>query len=69
VNQQHRILLWPEVNERTGLSRTTAWREIRANRFPKPVRISTHRKGWVEEEVNDYIARRIAGRGAAARAS
>ena len=59
---QHRILLWPEVNQRTGLSRTTVWREIRAARFPKPVALTAHRKGWVEQEVNAYIARRIADR-------
>jgi prophage regulatory protein len=53
-----RILLWPEVKERTGLSRTTVWREVRAQRFPEPVALTTHRVGWLEAEVQNWIAAR-----------
>jgi predicted DNA-binding transcriptional regulator AlpA len=28
-----RLIRWPEVKKKTGLSRTTIWREVRAGRF------------------------------------
>ena len=53
-----RILLWPEVKERTGLSRTTVWREIRAGRFPAPLALTSHRVGWTSASIRDWIAAR-----------
>jgi prophage regulatory protein len=53
-----RILRWPEVRERTGLSRTTAWREIRACRFPASVEITPHSVGWRESDIAAWLAAR-----------
>ena len=41
-----RIMPKPEVLEAAGFSATTLWREVQAERFPRPVSISPQRKGW-----------------------
>ena len=55
-----RILRWPEVRDRTGLSRTTAWREIKAERFPAAVAITEHSVGWRESDIAEWLATRKA---------
>ena len=49
-----RILLLKEVVARTGKSRTTLWRDVRAGRFPAPVRVGRNRIGWLESEITDW---------------
>jgi prophage regulatory protein len=53
-----RILRWPEVKEQTGLSRTTAWREVRAGRFPAPIKLTDHAIGWRQSDLDDWLASR-----------
>lgn len=53
------------VKSRTGLSRSTIYAYVREGRFPAPVGISTRCVGWIESEIDDWIAARIATRGAA----
>src|SRR5262245_42660999 len=49
------------VSTRTGLSRTTIWRLIKAKKFPRPVPItdSGYAVGWVESEVEAWMQARI----------
>ncbi len=49
-----KILLLKEVVARTGKSRTTLWRDVRAGRFPAPVKVGRNRIGWVESEIADW---------------
>jgi prophage regulatory protein len=42
-------------------SDTHIWRLIRAGDFPKPVKIG-HRNHWSEEEIDAYIADKLAQR-------
>lgn len=42
-------------------SDTHIWRLIRAGDFPKPVKIG-NRLHWVEEEIDEYIADKLAQR-------
>lgn len=53
-----RMLRWPDVRERTGLSRTTVWREVRAGRFPAPVKLTDHAIAWKQSAVEAWIASR-----------
>lgn len=53
-----RILRWPEVQQLTGLSRTTVWRLIAAQQFPRSVKITSHAVGWRQSEVNAWIESR-----------
>jgi prophage regulatory protein len=43
-------------------SKPHLWRLEKANKFPKRVPIGVGRYGYVEEEIDDYIAQKIAGR-------
>jgi len=53
------ILRLPAVLSKTGLTRTPLLQLISAGHFPKPVRISTRSVGWLEHEVDDWIASRV----------
>ena len=60
TNGPLKLLRFPDVRERTGLSRTTIWRLERAGAFPKHHRISANTVGWVESEITMWIQSRIA---------
>ena len=51
-----RILRLREVVERTGLSSSTIWRLERRAMFPRRRQIAPARVGWLESEIDAYIA-------------
>ena len=53
------ILRRPTVENRTGLSRSTIYLEIKAGTFPKPIAIGKRARGWIESEIDDWITKRI----------
>ncbi len=55
-----RILRLPEVQRRTGLSRSTIYVRLDQGRFPKPVSLGARAVGWIESEVDEWIRERIA---------
>ena len=55
-----RILRMPEVEARTGLSRSTINVLRRQGRFPQPVRVGARALGWIESEIEEWIRERIA---------
>lgn len=54
--QLERYLREEQVLEVTTLSHATLWREVKAGRFPKQVRLSPGRVGWRASEVNRWLA-------------
>jgi prophage regulatory protein len=54
------ILRLPAVKTRTGLSRSTIYLRVSEGSFPKPVGLGGRAVGWVEEEIDDWLAERIA---------
>lgn len=52
---RERLLAWPAVRERVGISRTTAWRLQKTGDFPLPVVISPGRVGWREEDIHHWL--------------
>ena len=54
-----KLLRFPAVRERTGLSRSTIWRLERRGDFPKHRRISANVVAWVEEEVMSWIHSKV----------
>jgi prophage regulatory protein len=54
-----RILRLPNVLDRTGLSRSTVYLRVTEGRFPKPVSLGARAVGWIETEVEEWIARQI----------
>jgi prophage regulatory protein len=62
------LLRLREVCRRTGKSRSSVYREIAAGSFPAPVPLGERASAWVEHEVAEWIASRIAARDAKAAA-
>ena len=50
-----RMLRLDEVCGLTGQSRTTIWRKVRANKFPKPIMLSARTPRWGEMDVIRYL--------------
>ena len=59
VHRLPRLLRFPAVRERTGLSRSTIWRLERRGEFPKHHRISPNVVAWVEEDIHMWIEARV----------
>ncbi len=53
------ILRLPDVKARTGLSRSTIYMRIAEARFPRPVSLGGRAVGWIEDEISDWIERRV----------
>ena len=53
-----RILREPEVREKVALSHVTIWRAVRGNNFPSPIRLGSNSVGWLENEIDEWIATR-----------
>lgn len=52
----------PEVEARTGLTRSAIYELMAAGEFPKPVRISARAVAWPRGEVDAWIRGRLASR-------
>jgi prophage regulatory protein len=57
-----RILRLPAVISRTGLPRASIYQQMALGSFPKPIALSTRSRGWIESEVDGWIAERIRAR-------
>jgi prophage regulatory protein len=44
-----------QVVERTGLSRTTIWRQVRAGTFPAPIELGVNSIGWPESIISEWL--------------
>jgi prophage regulatory protein len=58
VREHPKFLCCAEVEDMTGLSRSTIYRQIPKGEFPAPYQLSAGRVGWKEAEVEDWIERR-----------
>ena len=52
------LLSLAEVKRITGLSAATLYRLRRAGQFPVPIKVSRRRIGWVQSEVENWLAQR-----------
>ncbi len=59
------LLRLPEVISRTGRSRSRIYSDLQTCSFPKPINIGPRAVAWVESEIDDWIAARVAEREAA----
>lgn len=58
-----RILRKRTLLERIPFSGTTLWRLIKAGQFPRPIQLGPQCVGWIESEVDAWLADRAARRG------
>ncbi|MCA1805695.1 MAG: AlpA family transcriptional regulator [Xanthomonadaceae bacterium] len=50
------ILRLPVVKGRTGLSRSTIYLRISEGTFPHPVKLGARAVGWLEHEIEEWLA-------------
>ena len=58
------LLRLPQVKLRTGLSRSELYRRMAVGAFPAPIKIGERASAWSSEEVERWMAERIAERDA-----
>ncbi|MDP2085943.1 MAG: AlpA family transcriptional regulator [Gemmobacter sp.] len=54
-----RILRRPDVEARTGLSRSTIYHWMKEGTFPKPVALGARLVGWRESDVQSWLEARL----------
>ncbi len=55
-----RLLTWKQVRESVVYSRQHWDRLIAQGVAPKPIKLGPHRVAWVQEEIDAWVAERIA---------
>lgn len=53
------ILRRQQVEAKTGLRRSTIYARMQAGTFPQSVRLGENSVGWIESEIDAWIAARI----------
>jgi len=53
------ILRRKQVEKRTGLSRSTIYLRIQEGTFPRPINLGVRAVGWLENEIEAWLAARI----------
>ena len=57
-----RIIRKPEVKNKTGLPNSTIYELISQGKFPKQIKLSVRSSGWLESEIDEWIAARVSER-------
>lgn len=52
------VLRRRQVEARTGLGRSSLYALIAGGQFPTPIRLSANAVGWLEHEIDGWIAER-----------
>ena len=63
-----RLLRREEVESRVGLKRSSIYREMRAGRFPLPIKVGPRAVRWPAREIEAWLASRPRASGEAATA-
>jgi prophage regulatory protein len=53
------ILRRKQVEARTGLSRSSIYRLMDEEKFPRPVTLGAHAVGWIESEIEAWLAEKV----------
>lgn len=57
-----KILRIKDVISKVSLSQSTVYKLVALGDFPKPISLAPNRVGWVESEVEEWLAEKIAAR-------
>jgi len=55
----NRIIRWPELHKRIGLSRSQIHNLVAKGLFPAQIKLSDRASGWLESQVNDWLEQKI----------
>ena len=57
--ERNRILRLPEVISRVGLKRASIYLHMNKGSFPKPINLGPRAVGWLEGDIDGWVAARI----------
>ena len=57
-----KVLRRKAVEAKTGNSTSTIYEKMAAGEFPKPIKLGARAVGWLEDEIDGWIERRLAER-------
>lgn len=55
----YKLLRLPAVEERTALRKSSIYAQVKAGKFPAPVRLTENAVAWRESEINAWIESRV----------
>ncbi len=58
-----KVIRLQQVMQMTGLGRSTVYKYVSENWFPKPIPLGGRSVGWLESEVVEWIMARVSERG------
>lgn len=50
-----RVLRLAEVQDKTGLARSTLYKYVEAGMFPRPIYLGGRAIGWIDSEVHEWL--------------
>ena len=53
--QSSKLLRIKDVSSKTTLAKSTIWRRLALNKFPKPIKISSAINVWRESDIDNWI--------------
>ena len=59
-NTSNAVLRWPEVARVVPISRSHAHALAAQGKFPKPIKLGARASGWLESEIDAWLAQRVA---------
>ena len=59
---QSTVLREPELLKDLKISHTTLWSNVRAGKFPAPIKLGSRAVGWLRSEVDLWLANRVTER-------
>ena len=58
----NKILRRKQIQDKTGLSRSTLYQYIKEEKFPRQIHLGKRIVGWVEAEIDSWLSDRMADR-------
>jgi prophage regulatory protein len=53
-----RVLRLAEVQDKTGLAKSTLYKYVDAGTFPRPIYLGGRATGWLDSEVHEWLQER-----------
>ena len=63
LQQAPAVLRRKQVETRVGLRRSSLYQRISEGSFPAPIKLGGRAVGWIESEIVEWLADRVAERG------
>ncbi|QQG36717.1 MAG: AlpA family transcriptional regulator [Micavibrio aeruginosavorus] len=62
MESHNTILRLPQVITKTGISRSSIYDWMQKGTFPKAIKLGCRSVGWIEQEIDDWIAKHMKNR-------